>query len=212
MTPDIKTPKWWSQHWNQRLNVLLRFAHVDPWTLNDDALEKLRADIAFAVIGLPIGPQRGEPFEPFNRMATREALRQAQRGLDRALKLLLVAGRGLPKTAEFKLAKSTLRIYVTEAHGYFHGFESEHLATLVYVTLAELLKESNVKPSEILHCSLCDTLFVPLRKPRKGLPIYCSHRCGSVIASRAFRKRQAEARLKKRGQSAVNVMKSRGKL
>jgi hypothetical protein len=206
-----KTPKWWSKYWNKRLNVLFRFAHVDLGLLDNDAFGKLLNDILDAVGVLPIGP--GHTLN-----VTRETLRKAQRGLDRTLKLLLAGpmpglerAKYLPKV-KLKLAATTLAIYPTEERGYSHVFGSSHLPTLIYITLAEALKALDVKQEDILHCSHCDTMYVPLRKPRKGTPNYCSQRCAVVIASRMFRKRQAEAKLKKKGQSAVNVMKSRGKL
>jgi hypothetical protein len=189
----------------RRLNVLLRFARVDPWKLNNGAFEKLRDEMFFAVFGDPTQPVPWS--EGLTKRVTRGALGEAQRGLHRALEQLLgepTAGR-TTTVAELKLAESVLRICtIPTAHmnlvpvGFLPVFDSDHFPTYVYHTFGELLQASRVKASDFLHCSLCSTLFIPLRKPRKGTPTYCSPKCAGVVASRNFRKRRAAARLKKK--------------
>src|SRR5262245_4102464 len=90
----------------QRLNVLLRFARVDPWKLDNGALGKLLDEMYFAVVG---GDPRSEAARDllrprFDRHATREALSEAQRGLDRALQVLVKSTTTGPRQVELKLA------------------------------------------------------------------------------------------------------------
>src|ERR1700747_1105311 len=74
----------------QRLNVLLRFARVDPWNLDDGALKKRLGEMHFAVFG-GVRPPGGEQL--FSRLLRRQlagkALSETQRSLDRALQVLL---------------------------------------------------------------------------------------------------------------------------
>jgi hypothetical protein len=207
------------KYWLQRLNVLLRFARVDPWKLNDGALEKLLDEIHFAVVGSsrpPVGEQLLRLL--FDRQATRKALSEAQHSLDRALQILLVKPTAGPREVKFKLAGQELTIVTAlppqegedtsvpwrivtgllKEDIFVSWFWSDHFPSQVYTAFAEMLKASGVKLREFLRCSHCDNLFVPLRKPRKGTPAYCSPGCASVIASRNYRKRQAAARLKKK--------------
>jgi hypothetical protein len=188
--------------WLRRLNVLLRFAGVNPWKLNNGALEKLKAGMYFAVMGEG-SPQEDEVFRPiFDHIATREALDQAHRGLNRALRRLLdtptTAG---PLTqferAKFKLTGQELSIGFVRGAFAFRS-HTDHFPSQVYRAFFDALQASGVKPSDILRCSHCGTVFVPLRQPRKGTAVYCSHNCASVIASRNYRARQAEMRTKAR--------------
>src|SRR4029453_7994811 len=96
----------------QRLNVLLRFARVDPWKLNDGALGELLDEMYFAVVGGdPHSATAAELLRPrFNRQATRKALSEAQRVLDHALQVLLVKSTTGPRQVEFKLAGLELGI------------------------------------------------------------------------------------------------------
>jgi hypothetical protein len=187
-----------TRYWLKRLNVLLRFAHVDPWKLNNGALEKLLDEMYFAVGHDPssLGGQLARVI--FDRGATRKALSEAQRGLDRALRRLLVKPtRGLGALFSFKLAGQKLLIIPTK-EAFDFQFSTDHFPSEVYRAFADALKASGAKQADFLHCAQCDNLFIPLRKPRKGMPTYCSQGCAGIVASRNYRKRQAAARLKKK--------------
>jgi hypothetical protein len=146
-----------------------------------------------------VSPQEDKVFRPiFDDSATREALSEAQRGLDRMLKRLLVKpATGLSALFKIKLVRQELLIIPTKEAVDFQ-FTTDHFPSEVYRAFAEAFKASGVKRTDFLHCSQCDDLFIPLRKPRKGTPVYCSHNCASVVASRNYRARQAAARLKKK--------------
>ena len=197
MTAEPPTNKHPAKYWIGRLNVLLRFARVDPWKLNDDALRTLVDEIYLALVGDP-DRQDFSRWE-FDAIATREALRETQHGLDRMLQHLLTPGKMSLRSSEtFKLRGQELTVCSIGNKFFWIIRKSTHLPSLVYTVFGELLKESGVKVSDFLHCSHCGNLFVPLREPLKGTPSYCSPNCASVIASRNYRARQAAARLKKK--------------
>jgi len=182
------------KYWVRRLNVLLRFAGLEPWKLNDGALKKLQGEMFFAVIGNLSAQERQLYRAVFDSDATREALGEAQRGLNRALKTLLVTPATMGPLAQlervrFKIARQELRIGFVKGNFHFQ-YHTDHFPSQVYVAFRELLEASGVKLNDFLHCSYCNNLFLPLRKPRKGVPAYCSPKCASVIASRNYRARR----------------------
>jgi hypothetical protein len=142
---------------------------------------------------------------------------------------LLVKPTAGPRMVQFKLAGQELTIVTAlppregedtsvpwrivtglrEEDTFVSWFWNNHFPSQVYNVFAEMLKASGVKLSDFLHCSLCGTLFVPLRKPRKGTPNYCSTNCASVVASRNYRTRQAAARLKKKKGKPAKVKRKR---
>jgi hypothetical protein len=201
MTPT-QPRREFTKYWRRRLTALLRFARVDLGLLDNGALEKLKGEIYFAVMG-EVSPPEDQVFRPiFDDSATREALSEAQRGLSRALQRLLVTSTTAgPLTqferARFKLAGQELSIgfvkgaFVVRSH-------TDHFPSQVYKAFTDILKACGLKPGDFRTCSHCETLFIPLRTPHKGMPTYCSQRCAGIVAARMFRKRQAEARLKKK--------------
>src|SRR5262245_16049865 len=77
------------RHWLRRLNVLLRFARVDPGNLDNGALAKLLDEVFFAVEGNPAPAVVRELLQGrFHQIATRPALREAYNGLNDALRAL----------------------------------------------------------------------------------------------------------------------------
>src|SRR5262249_11972169 len=188
-----------ARYWLRRLNVLLRFARLDPWKLNDDALKTLLDEIYLTLAGDP-DSQDLESFSrwEFDAIATREALSEAQRKLGGALPHLLAPGELPLRSVQFKLIAEELTICSIANNYFWTILKSKHLPSLVYTTFAEVLHASGVKVSDFIHCSHCKNLFVPLREPREGTPTYCSPECASVIASRNYRARKAAARLKKK--------------
>ncbi len=88
---------------------------------------------------------------------------------------------------------------------YSHRIETDDFATKLVVEFDNLLKWSAVGQENIRHCSneTCKTPFIPLRKPRKGSPAYCSNRCARIVAARNYRankkaKKKKAAKKKKR--------------
>jgi hypothetical protein len=199
---EKQTTRQETKYWIGRLNVLLRFDRVDPWTLNNGALEKLVDEMHFAVYGSALRSEEPD-VELFRRphfhsIATREALSEAQRGLDRAIQVLLVKPPGTFKLggqtvqmATLKLARQTLQIVRLGGDTFASWSQSDHFPSQVYTAFAEVLKASGRKPSDFLHCSRCGTWFVPLRRPRKGTPTYCSPKCARAVASKHYRARLA---------------------
>src|SRR5262249_25453644 len=148
-------------------------------------------EMLFAVMG-NLSPQERQLVGPiFYDIATRKALSEAQRALDHELQRLLstptTAG---PLTkierAKFKIAGQELSI------GFVRGafdFRShiDDFPSQVYRAFFDALKASGVERADFLHCSYCNNLFLPLRKLRKGTPVYCSTKCSTVIGSRNYR-------------------------
>jgi hypothetical protein len=195
-----RTGKETARYWLRRLNVFLQFARVDPWTLSNGAFERLRDQMFLAVEGHVANPVARKLVRGhFDLIATRQALREAYDGLNDAIEGLLV----IPKTGlaqfvpRFKLVGQELTIFTTN-DGFAVRLDTKHFPSQVYKAFADALEASGVKPSDFLHCSYCNNLFVPLRKPRKGTPVYCSPKCANVIASRDYRARQAEMRERKK--------------
>ena len=195
MTPKRavkKTPR----HWLRRLNVLLRFARIDPGNLDNGALAKLLDEVFFAVEGNLDPVARKLLRGRFDLIATRPALREAYNGLNGALRGLFDAPPQLGfHMAMLELARQKVEIKVPRVGGTFDAwFGGDDFPSEVYRAFADVLKASAVQRSDFLHCSYCNGLFVPLRKPRKGTPVYCSTKCSTVIGSRNYRKRRAEMR------------------
>ena len=191
-----RTVKETARYWLRRLNVLLGFARVDPWTLSNGALEKLLDQMFFALEGNP-GPVARELLrQRFDRIATREALREAHGEIKDALEGLFVKPPQLGfRTATLELTGQKHQIMVPRDGGTFiFSSQSNHFPSQVYDAFYKVLEASGVKPDDFLHCSYCGNLFVPLRKPGKGTPVYCSPKCANVIASRDYRARQVKMR------------------
>src|SRR5688572_5134232 len=83
--------------YRRRLNILLEFARLDPWKLDNGAREKLLDDLHWAMYGLP--RKREVKENDFNRAATPEGVGDAQR---RLLRLI--------ETGRAKLTEQTLMI------------------------------------------------------------------------------------------------------
>jgi hypothetical protein len=201
MTPK-RAVKETARDWLRRLNVLLRFARVDMRKLDDRAFRKLQDEMYFAVDRDPGPPENQVTRTMFDARATREAFSEAQPELARALQRLLVDLTKLGPLAQFELARFKLageELSIGVIKGAF-DFRSHtnHFPSQVYKAFRDALKASGVKPTDFLHCSHCDTVFVPLRKPRKGTPVYCSAKCSTVVGSRNYRARQAAAGAKKK--------------
>src|SRR5215475_7275416 len=137
-----------ARYWLRRLNVLLRFASVDPWKLNDDALKKLLDDIYLALVGDPDRQELGSfPRWEFNAIATREALSETQRRLDHALQHLLAPGELPLRSVQFKLVGQELTICSIANNYFWTILKANHLPSLVYTVFAKLLDASGVKVS-----------------------------------------------------------------
>jgi hypothetical protein len=191
----------------RRLNVLLRFACVDPWTLSNGALAKLLDEMYAVVVGDPRRADLQYLRPRFDHIATREALSEAQRKLNNALQVLVIKPTTRLRAVQFQLAARTVSIGTLpgqEVFGTRFQFP-QHFPTLVYTAFSDLLNGKKV--SDILRCSHCGNWFVPLRKPREGTSTYCSQKCAGVIASRNYRARQAAVRLKKRKLQSATVRK-----
>jgi hypothetical protein len=93
-----------------------------------------------------------------------------------------------------------------ETGRFFYQFRSKDFPTQVFAALTFILFMSDITQGDFLHCANCDTGFVPMRKPRKGTPNYCSRKCANVVMAREYR-----ARKKKRSASKkAEAKKKRG--
>jgi hypothetical protein len=190
-------------HWVKRLNRLLRFAHQNLGVLNNGAWEDLLDELYEAIFGA----KRNRDAETnFNRIATRESVREAQKGLDGAIR-----GDSVDDDITFELAKQTLTIHESKDAGFFFSYHGEHFPTAVYTAFAHLLAASWVRRSDFRLCAndKCGYPFVPLRKPRKGQPGYCSPKCANRMAAIKYRRSKGEALRAKERERAEK--RSRGK-
>ena len=181
--------------WIRRLNVLFRFTRVNLGDLDNGKFQNLLDDLHLSLYDTKRDRQKTNyPFD--NRIATREAVGEAQRGL----RSLVDADESPDSRGEkvtLFLEKQELRLGRDET-GYWYTFVSRHFPTNLYMLFAYLLDASAVKPSDFRYCSNdeCKLPFVPLRKPPKDAPCYCSPRCANLFASRSYRKRQSAAKKK----------------
>ena len=181
MTLDNLVPKiiiGGDSSWKRRLNALLRFAKVDPWKLTNGDWQTLLDDLYFALHSAKRDPEDST----FNRAATREGVRDAYYGLKKQLE----EDDG-QQSATLHLAEQDLEIHYSNEIGFWYGFTSRDFPTMIYMTLAHLLHASDLRKSDIIRCSHCESYFVPLRKPREDTPNYCSRKCANVVAARNFR-------------------------
>jgi len=163
-----------------RLNTLLRFGQTDPWLLTNGKRDELVDDLYFAIYGIKRDPHH-EHGADFAKSTTREGLKRAYEGL----KEHLVCG---DKEHHLEIGPQTLWIRVNpNSQEYYYQFDNNDLRDRVFVTYADALFMAELKEGDIVKCANCRTQFVPLRKPKKGKPSYCSKRCANVIASRNFR-------------------------
>lgn len=175
--------KWWIK----RLNVLLGLACIDPWRLTDDAWNKLRDHLYWALYGDP----KGGRFPGITEEATREAVKAAQEVIRREITALKFAE---SPRAEFHLKNQTVWLVNTAGGEFDTVFDSRDLQTMIYSMLIRLLEVSDVTRSDILICNrkTCGKFFIPLRKPSKGMKSFCAPKCANIVAAREYRKRKAE--------------------
>ena len=184
-----------------RLNMLFRFAYIDPWKLTNGDREKLLDNLFFALYDVP--RDRQNPLPEFRQGATPEGLAKAQRALREHLECQEPRHR-------FELPDLGLILFNDPTRGdFFYRFSSSNLTTMVAVELAHLLWMSEITPADILRCSHCQTPLVPRRKPRQGDPTYCSRECANVIAARNYRARNRKVKAKKRTARRATVKKQK---
>ena len=192
-------------NWVRRLNVLFRLAHIDLGLLDNDAFENFLDDLHLALYATERDREEKNPDKNFNQIATRESIREAQRGLDRAIRQ-----EDSPPVI-FKLAEQELLLYESKEVGFYSFISCDDLPTLVYMAFRHLLEASDVRRSDFRLCGneKCGYPFVPLRKPREGSPSYCSPRCANLVAMRNYRKRQTEAKRKEERERSHKKYKTR---
>lgn len=179
--------------WRDRLNILLRLPSVDPWVLTNGRWQNLLGDLHFALYGTQRNPGANEDFE---KAATRESIREVY--------TVLKEYESVPKstlaTLKFQLAEQILEIsHDVRRNRFYSRFRSKHFPTMFYMMLSHLLEISDVGLTDIRECANCKVDFVPQRKPRKGVSVYCSTRCRNVVAARNYRAKARKAKKKKRG-------------
>jgi hypothetical protein len=186
--------KEYLQDYRKRVNELLRFAQLDPWTLTNGDREKLEAlkdRLFYALYGFKRDP--ASTWEEFEPIATPEALSEAQRELKKRL------DDTSPEAHLFPLKDLRLKLLHTPDDQYAYRFTGKHLPSLIYVMFAWLLFMSELRHQDFKRCEQCQTWFYPRRRPHKGAPTYCSKRCANIIAARNFRKKKkAEAKKRSR--------------
>jgi hypothetical protein len=136
-------------------------------------------------------------------VTTRQGVRDAQRGLKKYL--------DKNEDANLLPLRASTLVINQDADGFYYTLASPDFPTIVYHMFAHILEASGVRAGDFLHCSYCNSLFIPLRKPRKGTPVYCSHRCAAVVASRNYRARLAAAKLKSKKAQSVIARKKKPK-
>jgi hypothetical protein len=194
MTESIQTPDLMVipelKSYIPRLNVLLRFAHVDAWKLTNGEREKLLDDLYFAMYNLR--RNRADKVSDFSVAATPDGLRDAQRGLKKHL------DQNMPRH-EFPVKQTTLVLgTIPETQRFFYRFSSKDFSTAVYLSLAYLLFMSDLTPDDLRDCSNCGTCFVPKRKAPKETPSYCSRKCANVVMAREYRARKKKKTAKRK--------------
>ena len=185
-----------------RLNKLLGFAGDDLSLLNNGRWQDKLDEVYFAIYAAK--RNRALFLSNFNRIATRESVREAQIGLKKALgdfqrrktstprsRTFLTGG---PETIHLDLAKQQLWFRENSDGPIESWHTTEHFPTMVYEALAEASCCRKFKWSDIRKCAddNCDNLFVPLRKPHKGKPAYCSSKCGNRVAALRYRRGKSE--------------------
>ena len=170
----------------RRLNVLFSLGSKNPENLNETKFATLLDDLYFSFYSRK--RDRAEKNH-FNETADIKGVITAHRELKKHFEEDL---------DEFHLAETILKIHTyPEMDGFFHTVNSKDFPTEVYVTFANLLQQSEVKPGEGKRCSHCTTWFIPLRQPRKDEKAYCSRQCSNIVASRVYRSKDtAEAKEK----------------
>lgn len=189
MTTTLRLPKWLTDRrrrlpYIKQLNTLLKLAYTDLRALDDAAWRRFLDDLHVALYGAKRNAKDKESI--FAKVATRpavwDALGELRKRLDRA--------EGSDGPFEFPLREQTMTI-VNRDDGYHYTFASKDLATMIYMQLAHLLNISLVQPGEFRKCEnkTCKTPFIPSRRPRPGVKVYCDNRCARVVAARMYRER-----------------------
>lgn len=174
------------RYWIKRLNVLLHFAHEDLGVLTNGDWENLLDRLYVALLD---AKRDRNPKMMFNRIATRESVREAQKGLDRIIRLDPTGG-----TVDLELARQELTLGVNEDGRFFGTFASEHFGTNVYMAFWHLLEASLLNRSDFKTCAndKCGYPFIPLRKPRDDERAYCSTKCRNRVAAIEYRKAKGD--------------------
>jgi hypothetical protein len=194
----------------QRINVILRLPRVDLAALEEEGWSDLLDDLYYAVFAKRDRTERlkrahsdGYDGDTFHYAMTRDMIRAAQEGL-RGQLLNLRRGRadGEPMM-EFALAAHTVYI-AWDAKQFAYNYLHRDGPTMLYSTFAHLLDRSGIRPMDFRVCSEpgCQTVYIPLRKPHKGQPLYCDSRHAKNDAAKKYRlRKQGELLLSERARN-----------
>lgn len=209
-----------------RLNAFLGFVYTDNLAnLTNGAWEEMLDRLYSAMYGTK--RDRANRLLRFNRITVRElgGVTKAQATLFQTLgnpaydlgqRTWLTApppsfAAGNDEMA-FELAESKLTIRLLEGRGFEALMGSEDFPTTVYTAFFNLLQQTGLKSrSDFYNCAneKCRRLFVPLRKPHKGKPAYCSPKCTNRVATIAYRQRRGEALKAEERERSHNKYKKR---
>lgn len=188
MTLKKKSNRWeqqwkrWAKEYLTRLNILLRAAYTDLRRLTNGDWDRLIDELYFALSATKT--ERKQPYSAAVKIAVLEALEDLKKRLE-------VDDDTPEPILRRKLEDVTLVIKRDDERGGFFRWDidSSDIATYLYFGFADLLQISFVTRHDIRACSneTCNTPFVPLRRPRKDSPAYCSDRCARIVAARNYR-------------------------
>jgi hypothetical protein len=94
---------------------------------------------------------------------------------------------------EFALAPHTVYI-AWDAKQFAHRYRYDDGPSMLYAVFVRLLDRSSIRPTDFRVCSAPgrQTVYVPLRKPHKGQPLFCDPRHAKTNASKKYRQGKQE--------------------